>query len=151
MSNTIEELEKIKNSLFPDGGRIVNAEIVEAETIDSLPVTKEDNVEVPAVVAVNAETITKSDIVNNLIELDQSAGEILEHVKDIVLSELPESQKITETSKIISNRLDIQKAIYDMKFKDNDEIKKDAKKEFNSKIIKELIDAVKSQQPSTKA
>lgn len=97
----------------------------------------------PAVMQ-DASTITKDDIVNNLVDLHNKSSEILEHLQDIVMSELPESQKITETSSMVGQILNINKTLYDIKFKDEDKLNKDAKKQMNSAQIKEIIDMIKN-------
>jgi hypothetical protein len=115
-------------------------DIYETELVDdNIPATVNYNISTKIV---NTTNIQKDDLVGNLLELQEHTTEILEHLKDIVLSELPDSQKITETSKIISNIVDINKTIYDLKFKNSDEVKTDAKKQLNNSMIKKIIEEV---------
>lgn len=139
-----EELEQLKSDLF--GKLNVSIEndfegpIIEVkEESNEIDIQKNNelsdinNKEIP---------ISKEHLNKTLIRLQNTTEEVLDHLVDIVTSSLPDNRTIAETSSIINQIVNINKQLYEMNHKNKDEVDKEAAKELNSKMIKDLIDQI---------
>jgi hypothetical protein len=133
-----EKINELKNKLFDELDN--EDDLKECEIVEN---NSEMDCKHNSEIIGGAKFLTKDDITNNLLQLSETSATILEHLEEIVLSELPDSKKITETSHIITAIANIQKQLYEINFKNVDEIETEKTKELNSAYIKNIIDQIK--------
>lgn len=120
-------LDQLKNDEEDD-------EVIEVELIEEKNEIQESKSISPVL-----QEVDKTELISSLKGTKKKANEVLEHLIDLLYNEHPDSQKITETSKIISNLIMIDKTLYDIALKTKDETTKDIMVKNSAGYIKELI------------
>jgi hypothetical protein len=127
MSNIKEDFLNTIKSSKPD---IKTAELV--ETKDNIPANTNDKESLTKV--------TREELISSLKNTKQISSDILEHLTDILYSQYPDSDTITETSNIIDKIIKIDKTLYEISgMKTKDETSKEILVKNSQDYLKNLI------------